>query len=174
MTITSFASPNTLSWDDFIPVGAKIRDPHDGTSADALTQYDYYLPTRPARKDGAVFALDDSLILLITPNCQVWTGVLQTAALLAHEQFHYDVGVVIARQAARHFDRLRAFTEAGLGAALNSATVLHFVTRNKLLQSRYDIDTLHGTNAHYQKIWKDRMAKCLANKNADQIGGFFL
>lgn len=174
MTITSFASPNTLSWDDFTPVAAKIRDPHDGTDVDALTQYDFFLPTRPARRDGAMFALDDSLVLLITPNCQVWTGVAQTAALLSHEQFHYDVGVVIARQAARHFNRLRALTEGGLLAALTSARILHFVTRNRLIQSRYDTDTHHGTSAHYQKIWKDRMATCLAAADADQIGGFFL
>ncbi len=174
MTITSFASPTSVSWDDFTPVGSKIRDPHDGTDVDALTQYEFFMPTRPARRDGAMFALDDSLVLLITPDCQVWTGVSQTAALLSHEQFHYHVGVVIARAAARHFNRLRASTEAGLLAALTAASQLHFVTRNKLLQSRYDVDTQHGTNAHYQKLWKDRMATCLGNADADQLGGFFL
>lgn len=174
MTITSFASPATLSWSDFTTVSSRIRDPHDGTDVDAVTQYEFFLPDRPARRDGSQFALDDSLVLLITPDCQVWSGVSQTAALLAHEQFHYDVGVVIARAAARHFNRLRASTEAALGTALASATRLHFVTRNKLIQSRYDTDTHHGTNAHYQRIWKKRMADCLKNPNADQIGGFFL
>ena len=174
MTITSFASPRTVSWDDFTSVASKIRDPHDGTDQDALTNYEYFLPNRPARKDGAMFALDDSLVLLITPDCKVWTGVSQTAALLSHEQFHYHVGVVIARAAARHFNRLRASTEAGLGAALAAATKLHFTTRNMLIQSRYDTDTHHGTNAYYQKVWKDRMATCLGNADAEQLGGFFL
>jgi len=174
MTITSFASPKSLSWSDFTPVSAKPKDPHDGTEVDALTQYEYYLPKRPFKKDGDSYVLDDSLILLITPNCKVWTGVKQTTKLLAHEQFHYDVGVVIARAAVMHFNRLRAPTEDKLKALLRSAAQLHFVTRNKLLQKRYDTDTHHGTNAHYQKIWKNRMTKCLSNSKATQLGGFFL
>jgi len=174
MTITSFASPANLTWDDFTVVAARPRDPHDGTAVDALTQYEFFMPNRPARRDGAMFALDDSLVLLITPDCQVWSGVQQTEALLNHERFHYNVGVVIAREAARHFDRLRAITEAGLATALEAARVLHFVTRNELIQKRYDKDTQHGTNAHYQRIWTQRMTDCLGNPRANQIGGFFL
>lgn len=174
MTITSFASPTTVTWDDFTVVSTRPTDPHDATAVDALTQYDFFMPRRPARRDGVMFALDDSLILLITPNCQVWSGVLQTDALLNHERFHYEVGVVIAREAARHFDRLRASTEAALITALETARVLHFVTRNRLIQQRYDKDTHHGTNAHYQRIWTQRMTECLANSDANQIGGFFL
>jgi hypothetical protein len=174
VTITTFASPKSLSWSDFTTVSSKPTDPHDGSKVDALTQYEFFMPRRPARRVDGDYMLDDSLILLITPKCLVWNGVSKTARLLAHEQFHYDVGVVIARAAAKHFNRLRASTQAKLLKLLTHARNLHFVTRNKLIQQRYDIDTHHGTNAHYQKVWKDRMKKCLANPKADQIGGFFL
>ncbi|MCP4783052.1 MAG: hypothetical protein GY903_20625 [Fuerstiella sp.] len=174
MTITSFASPATLQWSHFTPVPNRPRDPHDNTEVDALTMYDYLLPARAARRVGSLFALNDSLVLLITPNCRVWRNCPRTPALLAHEQFHYDVGIVVARAAVRHFSALRASTSAALGTALAAATRLHFSTRNNLIQRRYDIDTRHGTNSHYQRIWKNRMATCLANPSADQIGGYFL
>jgi predicted secreted Zn-dependent protease len=89
--------------------------------------------------------------------------VSKTAKPLAHEQFHYDVSVVLARAAAKHFNRLRASTKAKLLKLLTQASSLHLVTRNQLVQQRYDIDTHHGTNAHYQKVWKDRMKQCPAS-----------
>lgn len=174
MAITVFASPQTLAWTNFTPVPNRIRDPNDGTLVDALTRFEYFLPVRPPRRVNGRFALADPLTLLITPNAQVWTGVRQTAALLSHEQFHYDVGIVVARAAARHFMSLRAASQSALGRALARASYLHFHTRAGLIQSRYDRDTRHGTNARYQGIWKRRMAACLSNPKADQIGGFFL
>jgi hypothetical protein len=84
------------------------------------------------------------------------------------------VGIVCGRALARHLMRLRGANQADLRAQLISAVTLHFVTRAGLIQRRYDIDSRHGTNAHYQKIWKDRMTTVLANPNADQLGGFWL
>jgi hypothetical protein len=69
---------------------------------------------------------------------------------------------------------LRAPNQAALGIAVQNAAQLHFMTRARLLQRRYDLDTRHGTNAHYQRIWKNRMAACLANPNSNQLGGFWL
>jgi len=174
MAITVFASPRKLSWLHFTPVPNRIRDPHDGSLQDALTQFDFFLPDRPPRQIDGQYALADPLTLLITPNARVWTGVRQTDELLSHEQFHYDVGIVIARAAARHFMSLRARTVEELRQSFQQAARLHFVTRNRLIQRRYDLDTQHGQNAHYQRIWKRRMAACLANPRSDTLGGFVL
>jgi hypothetical protein len=173
MAITVSASPTTLAWSNFTSVSS-LTDPADGTAVDAYTTFGYDIPDRPARTVGGMLALADPMTIRITPNARVVTGVAQTAGLLSHEQFHYDVGIVCARALARHLMRLRGANQADLRSQLISAVTLHLITRAGLIQRRYDIDSRHGTNAHYQKVWKDRMATVLANPNADQIGGFWL
>ena len=152
----------------------RIVDPADRTLVDALTRFNFNLPNLPPRMIGGQFAMADPNVITITPNAQVFTGVFQTLALLSHEQFHYDVGIVTARALARELMALRAPNLAALTTAVQGAARLHFTTRAGLLQGRYDLDTRHGTNAHYQKIWKNRMAFCLAKPLSDQLGGFFL
>ncbi len=128
----------------------------------------------PPRTVDGQLALADPNIITITPNSQVFRGVNQTPALLSHEQFHYDVSVVIARALARKLMRIRSPNHGTLRVAIQSAADLHFMTRARLIQRRYDMDTRHGTNAHYQKIWKSRMTSCLANPRSDHLGGFWL
>jgi len=174
MAITATISPAALTWAHFRTSPTQILDPNDGTLQDALTRFDFNMPDLGHRLDGKQFALADPNVITITPNAQVWTGVAQTAALLSHEQFHYDVGFVTARALARELTRLRAPSLAALTTAFRTAVQLHLFTRAGLLQRRYDLDTSHGTVAHYQRIWKDRMTACLADANATQLGGFWL
>jgi hypothetical protein len=174
MAITVVANPATLSWSDFRPVPEKIKDPNDGTLIDALTRFNFSLPTLPPRTIGGQLALADPLVITITPNAQVWRGLAQTAALLSHEQLHYDVGMVTGRALARQLMQLRAPNLPSLASALQAATRLHFTTRAGVLQSQYDQDTGHGTKADQQKSWKDKMTACLANSLADQLAGFLL
>lgn len=174
MTIAVIATPVTLAWRNFTTVAGPLIDPADGQSVDALTAFNFNLPTLPPRTVAGQLAVADPNVLTITPNAQVVAGVPQTPALLSHEQFHYDVGIVTARALARHLAALRAPNVAALGTAVREAARLHFTTRAGLIQRRYDLDTRHGTNAHYQRIWKNRMAACLANPRSETIGGFYL
>ncbi len=174
MAITVVANPANLTWANFRPSRVRLVDPNDGTLVDAVTRFNFNLPNRPPRAVAGQVAMADPNVITITPNSQVFIGVVQTAALLSHEQFHYDVGIVTARALARQLMRLRTPNQAALGIAVRTAAQLHFTTRAGLLQRRYDLDTRHGTNAHYQRIWKNRMAACLANPNSNQLGGFWL
>jgi len=174
MAITVAAHPMILVWANFTPSATQIVDPQDGTLVDALTRFRFTVPALPPRAFNGQLAMADPNIIRISPNGQVFTGVIQTPALLSHEQFHYDVGIVTGRALAHELMGLRAPNLAALAAAFQSAVQLHFSTRARLLQRRYDLDTRHGTNAHYQKIWKNRMAVCLANPRSSQLGGFFL
>jgi hypothetical protein len=174
MAISVLANPVTLSFSDFTVVPAQIRDPNDGTPVDALTRFNFSIPDLPPRTVNGVLALADPMVITITPNAQISSGVAQTPALLSHEQFHYDVGIATGRALVRHLSALRGGNLALLRTALGDAVTLHFTTRARLLQRRYDLDSRHGTNAHFQAIWKNRMAACLAHPNSDQLGGFFL
>ena len=174
MAITVVANPASLTFLNFTPSATRILDPGDGTLVDAFTRFNFNLPPLPPRTVAGKFAMADPNVITITPNAQIFTGVLQTPALLSHEQFHYDVGIVTARALASELMALRAPNLAALTTAVQNAARLHFTTRAGLLQRRYDLDSRHGTNAHFQKIWKDRMTSCLANPRSSQLGGFFL
>ena len=174
MAITVVASPATLTWANFTVVAAQMIDPNDGTLVNSVTQFNFNLPNLPPQTINGQLAMADPNVITITPNAQVWSGVVQTAALLSHEHFHYDVGIVTARALARQLMAIRAPNLAALQTAVQNAAQLHFQTRTRLLQRRYDIDTRHGTNAHFQNIWKSRMTACLANPRSDQLGGFWL
>ena len=173
MAITAVISPEDLSWDDFDATPDRILDPADGTLVDAFTRFDFDFPDLAPRKIGNEFALADPNVITIAPNAQVFANVLQTDELLSHEQLHYDVGFV-SRLAPTKSTRMRAPTLAALRGALRDAFHLHFTTCAGLIQRRYDKDTNHGTVAHYQKIWKDGMAGCLANERADILMGWWL
>jgi hypothetical protein len=174
MGITVVANPATLTWANFVVVPTQIPDPHDGTLVDAVTEFNFDLPDLPPRNTHGQFAMADPNVITITPNARVWSRVAQTPALLSHEQFHYDVGIATARALARELITLRSPNLAALRTSVQNAARLHFQTRARLLQRRYDIDSRHGTNAHYQKIWKDRMTTCLAHPGSDHLGGFWL
>jgi hypothetical protein len=174
MAITVVGSPMSLTWANFTVVPNQILDPNDNTLADAYTAFNFNIPDLPPRTVNGQLMLADPITITITPRASVWSGVQQTAALLSHEEWHYHVGIVVARAFAREAARLQAPNLAGLRSAFQQTFTLHFVTRVGILQKRYDLDTRHGTQAHYQKIWKDRMTVVLANPRADQIGGFYL
>jgi hypothetical protein len=174
MAITVSANPMNLTWANFEVTSSRILDPNDNTLQDAYTTFRYHLPDLPPRTVNGQLALADPMTITITPYARVWSGVRQTDALLSHEELHYHVGIVAARAFAREVSRLRAPDRPALVRAFQTAFTLHFQTRVRLIQIRYDLDTRHGTNAHYQRIWKERMRTCLANPNSDQIGGFYL
>lgn len=174
MAITVEPTKTNLTWADFRVMPDQIPDPSDNTLQDAFTTFDFNIPDLPPRTVDGQVALADPMTIKISPRARVWSGVQQTPALLSHEEWHYHVGIIVARAFARHAARLRGRDVAALRIVFQEAFELHFRTRVRLLQRRYDADTSHGTNAHYQRVWKDRMTACLANPNADQIGGFYL
>ena len=174
MTITAFRNPAVLAFTDFTVQGLVI-DPSDGTPQDAFTAFAFeLLPDLPAERHNGRFRMQRTMSISITPIALLRAGAPQTADLLAHEQLHYDVGFVIARQLAREFNVIDAATEPALRTKIDQLIDLHFHTRAGLIQRRYDRESNHGLNAHFQRIWSRNMHACLANPHASQIGGWML
>lgn len=174
MAITIQATPVNLSWSNFTVTSSQIPDPADGSLVDAYTTFDYNFPNAAPVNTGGVFSIPDPYSITIAPRAQVFSGVTQTAALLSHEQWHYDVATITGRALCRQLARITGNSLPDLRVKMQAAIQLHFHTRAGILQKRYDLDTGHGTIAHYQKIWKDRMTKTLADATADTMGGFWL
>jgi len=174
MAITLAAKPDLLTWADFRLTTTKPVDPGDGTSVDAFTTFSYDVPDLDYSTVDGQLAYTGTATITITPNAEIFQSAPQTAGLLSHEQFHYDVGIVTGRALARSLMALRAPNAAALQQAHDAAIQLHFMTRAGLLQHHYDRETQHGADAHYQKVWKDSMAVCLADPLSLHLLGFWL
>ena len=173
MSITVRRNPEQLTWANFICVPIVI-DPNDGTEQPAFTAFNFDIPDEPPRAVDGRLALAETFEIIITPRARVKMGGPQTPELLAHEQFYYDVGFVVARVVARELMNLRAGDQCELAAAAWNTVQLHFIFRAGLIQRRYDLDTRHGTVRYDQQVWTSRMSTCLADPASNQIGGFWL
>jgi hypothetical protein len=173
MAITIQRIPEQLTWAAYflIPV---VINPHDSTEQDAFTAFNFYVPEETPRTIDGQLALAETFEIIIKPYARAKLGGRQTAEFLAHEQFHYDVGFVVARVVARELTLLRAEDEAALDAAVWNILRLHFFFRAELIQRRYELDTRHGTIRYDQQVWFSRMSRCLADPASTQIGGFWL
>jgi predicted secreted Zn-dependent protease len=118
--------------------------------------------------------LAETFQITVTPVARVRPGTSQTATLLAHEQGHYDIGLLAARVMARDLQSLRAANRAALATALQNSFTLHTVTRLGPIQQRYDLDTSHGTNHQQQQRWETSIRSCLSDPNCSQINGLLL
>ena len=182
MPITANRAKTVLSWSDFQVVKPPLYDEADGKEVQAYTSFSWDLPARAPQKIDGQLALNQNIVLKIIPSDgkfppgrpKIIRGTAQTAGLLDHEQFHYDAGFVIARVVARNLMGLRKPDKPALIIALQKLIRYHFIKRAGLIQARYDIDSRHGINNRYQRIWKQRMKNCLANPNATQLGGYWL
>ncbi len=173
MPITATRAKTALLANDFSPRTVLV-DPRDGSPVDALTNFQFQITTPAPKTVDGRFANDDSMRVVLTPLAFRLATVTMSTGLISHEQFHWDCAFVVGRRLAKVLAGLRGSTAAELESKSIQARDYHFGTRNNLIQRRYDLDTHHGTSAHYQKIWKDRMSACLADRNATQIGGFYL
>jgi hypothetical protein len=173
MSITVRRFPEQITWTDFINIPIVI-DPNDGTKQAAFTAFNFDIPDEPPRLVNGQLALAETFQILITPRARAKLGGPKTAEMLAHQQFFYDIGFVVARVVARELANLRAGDERELASAVWNIGQLHFVFRAGLIQRRYDLDTQHGTVQYDQQVWTARMSTCLASPQSTQIGGFWL
>jgi hypothetical protein len=173
MSITVRRIPERLTWGNYILIPIVI-DPNDGTEQTAFTAFNFDIPDEPLRAVDGQVALAETFEIIITPRGNAKIDGPKAPGLLAHEQFYYDVGFVVARVAARELMTLRAGDERQLAAAVWNTVKLHFFFRAGLIQRRYDLDTRHGTVRYDQQLWTWRMSTCLADPASSQIGGFWL
>jgi hypothetical protein len=173
MSISLVVNPTTLKWTDYTEQD-KVIDPNDKTEQSAFTAFDWDLPPKTPRGLDGKLALADGLTLTITPIALVKKGVKKSDELLSHEQFHYDVGIIIARVVVKVLEGLTGATISDLDTGTDLIMNRHFIVRSGLIQRRYDLETRHGNNAAYQKAWKKLMKETMARPNSTQMGGWWL
>lgn len=167
MAIHVRPTKTTLAWSDFEESGDTLRD-HDAEAG-----YDSgFVPESftPRRIRGRAH-LPATYTVRVWPIARVASGVSRTDALLAHEQLHYDVGIICARALARDLEGLNGSDPDDLLTQLSDMQVLHMSTRAGAIQDAYDTQTQHGRNATRQQEWQAAMAQCLGRASMTRIMG---
>lgn len=183
MAVQVTANPTSLAWSNYTQTDNQPTD-DDGNNVDAFTRFSFDIPVIRTHwvtqkvgfdrsKTGKLvsFNMDGAYTIRITPSgLKVWKKIQQTAALLSHEQLHFDIGVIAGQELVKDLAALQAPSMTELGKAFNAAVDLHFKTRSKAVNVQYDADTSHGANAQKQKLWKDAMAACLSGTATTIMG----
>lgn len=163
MPITVVAHPVALSWGDFSTVDSLPP------GEDAHTQPAFDLQNKPLRRVGRQFMLADTLEIRVHPVARVLKSANQTDPLLAHEQGHYDVGILAARALARDLEALQASSPRELARAADAAWNLHIQTRMGPIQKAYDKDTKHSQDTTEQARWAGAIQAALVSAAATHL-----
>lgn len=156
MPPTVVPHPVSLTWGDFATVA------HLSNHEDAHVNPVFELQNRPLRRVGRDYALAETFEVRVRPLARVRQGASQTDDLLAHEQGHYDIGIVAARALSRDLAALRASSPRALVHAADTAWTLHTQTRLGAIQQAYDTDTNHSRDAQAQQRWAELIRAALA------------
>jgi hypothetical protein len=163
MPITVVPHPIILSWSDFTPVRALSN--HE----DAHIDPGYEVQNRPLRRVGSQYMLAETLEVRVHPQARVLRTANQTADLLAHEQGHYDIGILAGRALAVDLAALSADTPAKLKDLADQVFMLHRLTRLGPIQHTYDNDTHHSQDVQEQQRWFQMIATAMASASATSI-----
>lgn len=160
-----------LEWRDFVVVPV-LHDPLARRPVDALT--DFYvrlLGDEPVGAEGGGFRLAEDAVLRLAPLCRRVAGAPATAALLAHEQGHWDIAFLVGGSCARRLAGLHAGTADALREGVTGVLREHFVARNEAIQARYDRETGHGRDEATQRRWAAALSQALASNEAGTLEG---
>ena len=107
------------------------------------------------------------------PDLEVWAGFDRTnswarpnmpASLLEHEQVHFDIAEMYARETRREFRDVR--NPCGNPSAVKELSD-HNNEISALAQQTYDEETMHGTLPEAQAVWARRIRVLLRASNRD-------
>ncbi len=164
MAANVIPKPVTLTWGNFDAVD-KLPKPHE----DAHIDMNYAIHMKTVRKVGSHFMAPDPFEIGVSPQALVLKTANQTADLLAHEQGHYDIGILVARALGRDVAAVSESTPAAFKNAVDRAFTLHRMTRMKPIQDKYDNDTNHSRNTQEQQRWAGLIQAALASASATHL-----
>lgn len=127
------------------------------------------------RKGNAIGIAKYTVTIFITPNnCAVLQSILTAggavaAALLKHEQGHYDIIALGAREFHNRMASLTAPTEADLVTMINTLDG-QIRSRSTNKDALYDTRTAHSVNVAQQSVWNTSISGQKQNLNGNVDG----
>jgi hypothetical protein len=142
-----------ISWADFNQVPA--RPP--GVSEDAEIHLEY--PQKfdyDIARNGATITNATVDIGMASPECWVVTSQVNNMDLLKHEQGHYDITALGAREFYEGLKGMSAKNENGLNAKVKSLRAAVQARINRA-NDNYDTQTNHSANTAVQQPWNKKI-----------------
>jgi hypothetical protein len=143
----SWTADRKLTWADFKGKPDKLN------SAAALTYSDI--------KIGASF-IDGKVAVTVQNFFDTklsWSKNKTSAALLAHEQAHFDITEIYTRKIRIKLNAIASEETIKNGTLNKESTIL--LKEWKAFQQKYDSETNHGIIADKQKAWEEKVAVLL-------------
>jgi predicted secreted Zn-dependent protease len=150
--------PRPISWNEFKDVATRPAGEDEDAQIDTQTAQ----PERVgvAREQGR-FRLGDFEVRLKVVRDNSWVVVSQkNDTLLAHEQGHFDITGLVARDLVKALGALRGSTTDELQREV-SRLYEAYDAWAKSLSKQYDAETNHGRNAKVQSEWESRIRTCI-------------
>jgi hypothetical protein len=180
----SWSADRPLTWEDFAgPVAARAAPEHAAMTAASLSwTYAYAFEWSAA---ACAYRITDIRVAALFDPGKSWVKPDQrTAAILAHEQGHFDITHIhklMFDDSARRFigatgvckgkseKRIASFIEGEIAARVGP--VYEQIWRNHTrVQETYDSETRHGIWTEAQKSWLEKIAAGLRGRRWDELG----
>jgi hypothetical protein len=163
MAIRVIPSPAQLAWSQFKEVDS-IPD-----GEDAHIDVNFALGNRNFHHSIGKYSLAADLTLTVSPIVKVLKGANKTADLLAHEQGHYNIGILVGRAMARELEKLSSANPHTLAHEATAVFDRHRLTLMPAVQEDYDTATNHSLNASQQARWNGLITAALAAAVSDTL-----
>jgi len=150
--------PHQISWDLFTEVSTRPAGEHEDAQIETRT-------VQPARvrvvREQGLFRLGDyeAQLTVVRSNSWVVAGRKQDA-LLAHEQGHFDITGLVARDLVHALAALRVSTTDELQREVSRLYEAYDTWANELSE-QYDEETDHSRNTTEQANWASRIQDCI-------------
>ncbi len=156
MVIRVVPVPATLAWALFTPVDSL----DDGE--DAHTKMKYTIQNAQVKHANGVYSIR-SATLTVAPIVTVLKTANKTPDLLAHEQGHYNIGILIGRAMAQELEGLTGTDRDSMKTAMDDVFDKHSTTLMAPIQKLYDKEADGSHNAAGQGRWNAMIASALGS-----------
>lgn len=163
MGIRVIPSPAQLAWSQF----KEVETIPEGE--DAHIDINFTLGTRNFQHMNGQYMLAADLTLTVSPIVTVLKGANKTTDLLAHEQGHYNIGILVGRAMARELEKLSSSNPRTLADAASKTFDNHRLTLMPVVQHDYDTATRHSLDTAQQARWNGLIAAGLAAQVCDTL-----
>ena len=153
--------PQAIGWSEF--TDRANRPP--GESEDAQISVQLKGGDVKVVREKGRFRLGDSAFPVVIDTADSWVVKdKKSAALLAHEQGHFDIAGLCYRDMVAELRKLREKSPARLGRATKRVMDKHD-KRGDGLSELYDSkgETNHGLNLKRQQVWEAQISACKAS-----------
>lgn len=150
-----------LTWADFNDVQPKPVDTGEGASIGVTWDEEH----EPGRKGNEIY-VKNLIVNVIMPDPTMNTIVVtkKTEAMRKHEQGHYDIIALGAREFYNKALKLKAASDTELTEKIDELFT-EVKDRADVVDARYDTQTNHHINQTVQAAWDTAIANAKANPN---------